>query len=173
MKNRYEIRGEEIILFLDKRDGSVMETKVSLDKLPRLLSFTNKWGSHLVQGKWYVKASKPGTIGGKVDLHRFITDAPKGTKVDHVNGDTLDNTNHNLNIVEDSENGQNRHKLNDNNTSGQMGVWQDARNGRWCAEIWKDRKKIYLGKYDTIEEATVARLAGEKKYFDYKEEIHK
>lgn len=52
------------------------------------------------------------------------------------------------------------------NTSGSTGVsWRNDRN-KWRAIIWNDKKLIYLGLFDTIEEATAARHAAEKKYWN-------
>lgn len=48
--------------------------------------------------------------------------------------------------------------------SGIKGV-RKVPSGRYTAAIWFKGKKITLGTFDTIEEATAARKAGEEKYF--------
>lgn len=50
-----------------------------------------------------------------------------------------------------------------NNTSGHIGVFK--RHRRWCAMIILQKRKIYLGTYDTKEEAIKARINGEEKYY--------
>lgn len=47
------------------------------------------------------------------ELHRFITKAPKGTVVDHINGDGLDNRKSNLHVGTNSDNMRNtkRHRV--------------------------------------------------------------
>lgn len=50
------------------------------------------------------------------------------------------------------------------NTSGYVGVQLYTRTGRWTANIEVKGKRIYLGYFDTIEEAVEARKAAEKTY---------
>lgn len=56
-------------------------------------------------------------------------------------------------------------KLNKNNKSGVRGVSFNKFKNKWCANIKVQRKNIYLGSYNTKEEAIEARKEGEKKYF--------
>lgn len=51
-----------------------------------------------------------------------------------------------------------------NNKSGVKGV-QKRPSGRYRADIWFQNKSIYLGTFDTLEEAAAARKAAEEKYF--------
>ncbi len=49
----------------------------------------------------YIQAN----IGGRrVYLHRFLTDAPEGFAVDHIDGDSLNNCRANLRVVTQTEN---------------------------------------------------------------------
>lgn len=59
---------------------------------------------------------------------------------------------------------QHNNKLTSNNTSGVKGVFATAR-GKYQARIGAFGKVIYLGTYDTLDEAAAARVAGEKKYW--------
>jgi len=70
--------------------------------------------------------------------------------VDHKDGNTLNNTKKNLRICTPKENSRNA-KTPVNNTSGKKGV--SIRNNRFCANIKIDNKTVYIGTYDTIEEA--------------------
>jgi hypothetical protein len=56
-------------------------------------------------------------------------------------------------------------KLPKNNTSGHKGVWFDKSRGKWTAYINVHRKKIFLGRYTTIEDAIKARELAEGEYF--------
>ena len=52
-----------------------------------------------------------------------------------------------------------------NNSSGVRGVYWQKKQQRWCAQIMFKGKMIYLGSYNTIGEAAIARKRGEQKYF--------
>ena len=90
--------------------------------------------------------------------------------IDHINGITNDNRICNLRECNKSENGQNRLR-NKNNKSGFTGVSQ--KDNRWVAIITINKKTIYLGQFDTFEEAVEARKVGKEKYhaFNPKERI--
>lgn len=85
--------------------------------------------------------------GKKVFLHRFIMNFPKSCKIDHINGDTLDNRKCNLRICTQAENAYNR-KINSNNKSGFKGVHFKRANQKWCAQIQFNRKSIHLGYFN-------------------------
>lgn len=55
-------------------------------------------------------------------------------------------------------------KLNGNNTSGARGVSKGQRKA-YRAYINLRRKQVYLGEYDTLEEAVAARKEAEQKYY--------
>jgi hypothetical protein len=78
---------------------------------------------------------------------------PKG--IDHINGDATDNRIENLRPANQSQNMSNA-KLYKTNTSGVKGVFWAKDIKRWRACIILNYKKIYLGCYKTIEEATEA-----------------
>ena len=75
-----------------------------------------------------------------------------------------DNRKCNLRVCTNSQNAMNV-GTKKNNKSGVTGVWQDKRTGLWCAQIKVNGVSKWLGRYETIEEASEARREGEKKYF--------
>jgi hypothetical protein len=85
-------------------------------------------------------------------------------RIDHKNGNTLDNRLGNLRLSSVSENGLHRTKLNGNNVSGKTGVYEDKRRGKWAAEIFVDGIKHHLGRLSTFAEAVQARLKAESTY---------
>lgn len=95
----------------------------------------------------------------KVLMHRYILDAPKGTQVDHINGNKLDNRKENLRIANASTNKANC-GLRSSNTSGYKGVvFAKARKHLptpWAAQIKVNYKTIGLGYFSTKEEAALA-----------------
>ncbi|MBQ6635716.1 MAG: transcriptional regulator [Lachnospiraceae bacterium] len=54
-----------------------------------------------------------------------------------------------------------------NNTSGVRGVYKNNRIGKWCAQITFKGKTRYLGSYDTLREATIARQKGEELFEEF------
>jgi hypothetical protein len=104
----------------------------------------------------------------KVLMHRYIVDAPKGTQVDHINGNKLDNRKDNLRIANASTNKANC-GVRSTNTSGYKGVvFVKARKHLdkvWAAQIKVDYKTIGLGYFETKEEAAEAYNKAAVKYF--------
>lgn len=70
--------------------------------------------------------------------------------IDHINGIKTDNRLCNLREVTAKQNAENRNKV--NAISGLKGV-VPANNGRWKCQIGHNGKVVYLGTYDTKEEA--------------------
>lgn len=70
--------------------------------------------------------------------------------IDHINGIKTDNRFCNLREVNAKQNAENINKI--NAISGLKGV-QPASRGRWKTSIGHNKKVIYLGTYDTKEEA--------------------
>lgn len=97
-------------------------------------------------------------------MHRQIMKPNKGEYIDHINGNKLDNRRANLRICTQSVNGLNRKGINKNNTSGVRGVYYDKARGLYSAEIMVNRKKIYIGRYEKIDEAKRARQKAEDLY---------
>ncbi len=106
-------------------------------------------------------------VNGKQTLmHALLVDRPKGKDIDHININRLDNRRSNLRVVSHAENMYNL-PIASNNTSGVRGVSLDKRRNRWFAQIQKDSKNIFLGYFDSIEEAKEARKSAERKLFVY------
>lgn len=120
----------------------------------------------LSQYRWYIKHDSRtnyafGYVRGRrrdgklVKMHRVITDAPDGMDVDHVNGDGLDNRRNNLRICTRSQNIGHSHKT-AGCSSDFKGVSWDKGAGRWRAQGKIAYKCIYLGYYDSEEDAARA-----------------
>lgn len=94
-------------------------------------------------------------LGQRYKLHRVIWmlhhgDYPMGM-IDHINGDRRDNRIENLRLATAAQSVHNRLRAGGHGT----GVSKNAR-GRWCARIQAGGEKVYLGYYDTPEEAAAA-----------------
>jgi hypothetical protein len=107
--------------------------------------------------------------GGCFAAHRlawlYMTGEDPGSRyVDHRNGETGDNRWSNLRLASHGQNKANS-KLHKNNTAGLKGVSPVSGSTRWQARIRWDRKLIYLGVYNTKEEAHAAYLKAASKCF--------
>lgn len=104
-------------------------------------------------------------------MHRYIMECnDPNMVVDHKFGNRLDNRKSKLRICTPNDNLQN-HKVISTNTSGYTGVSWDQRRGVWLSRITSRCQYHFLGYYDDINDAIVARKAAEVKYqgkFAYK-----
>ena len=57
--------------------------------------------------------------------------------------------------------------LHGNNKSGKAGVMWDSQRDLWQAFIYKNKKKYFLGRFSNLEEAIVARKAGEMLHYGF------
>ena len=76
-------------------------------------------------------------------------------QVDHIDNNKTNNRWENLREATNSQNNMNKGVRSDN-TSGYKGVYWDSWKHKWRAEIYVNRKKIYLGAYIEIEDAIKA-----------------
>ena len=84
-------------------------------------------------------------------------------QVDHRDGDSLNNRWLNLRECTQSQNNINS-KVYRTNKLGIRGVHR-TKNGKYCAILGKDSKKIHYSKHDTVEDAARAYRKAAKKYF--------
>lgn len=98
--------------------------------------------------------------GNRVLVHRMIWFYMTGEwpeVIDHINRDPFDNRWCNLRNCTQAQNRCNN-SLRSDNTSGTMGVRRYKANPkRWQAEITHKGRSIFLGSFDTLEEAAIAR----------------
>ena len=161
MKNKFEIRGNLVAIFLNCKDGSILETIIDLGDLARAQEISNTWGATWspFTKSFYVKGWITGSRGGTMLLHRWLMNCPDGLDVDHKNHDTLNNTRENLRNVTRLENAQNQ-RLRQTNNSGYIGVCWSKGKGKWSASICINGKGKHLGVFNDIKDAAdVARRA--------------
>lgn len=113
----------------------------------------------------YARSMKLAVLRQPSHLHRIITNAPKGSIIDHINGDPLDNRRENLRVVTCVENGQNRTRPQKNNKSGYRGVHWVARHGKWRAAAKLRGKTYFIGLFATKELAAEAARAWREQHF--------
>lgn len=96
-----------------------------------------------IEGRW-----------SRVLLHRFIIGAKRGEQVDHKDGNGLNCVRSNLRLCSHAQNMRNSRSHRDSR-SRFRGV-SKHRCGKWMAQICFNRKKKYLGLFDTENEAAKA-----------------
>src|SRR6266850_2330867 len=95
--------------------------------------------------------------GQTILLHRFllgITD--QKTRVDHKDGDGLNNLSSNLRIATCSQNQSNQKKCKTTTSSVYKGVTWYKRDSKWAAQIMQDGKRKYLGSFSNELQAALA-----------------
>ena len=139
--NKYIEDGDELIVYT--KQGEFRIDKNDKDLLERC--------------RWYINKNRYVVNSKGIFIHRLIMGVDETDDViDHIDHDTLNNTKRNLRIVSKSENAMNR-KCD--------GVTFDKLRNKWQAAIVAYGKKYFLGRYNTKEEAILARKEGEKKYY--------
>ncbi|WQZ00658.1 HNH homing endonuclease [Xanthomonas phage NP1] len=86
--------------------------------------------------------------------------------LDHIDGNRANNRIDNLRECTQAENLQNKGKYS-NNKSGAQGVHWNKQAKKWMAQIRVAGKNIYLGLFETLEEAAAARAAAKLKYHTF------
>jgi hypothetical protein len=107
------------------------------------------WAAHRNGSTFYAVRN---AMGRAFKLHRLIIAAPRGSIVDHINGDGLDNRRSNLRIVSSSENSQNRRAVG----GGPRFKGVSRRSGGYGASIFYNGSRRWLGTFRTAEDAARA-----------------
>jgi hypothetical protein len=98
-----------------------------------------------------------------VFMHREILYAPKDKVVDHINHNGLDNRRENLRLVTIEQNVWNTRKQRRLTASRYKGV--TLHKGQWRSVIYRRKKQIHLGYFDTEETAAKAYDVKAKELF--------
>lgn len=142
------------IILRDKKqniNGYCIIDKEDYEKIKEM-----KW--YLVQG--YCK-TKSIDKNNPIPIHFVLLNSKR---IDHINNNALDNTKINLRKVSQHQNTMNM-SLKKNNKTGVAGVQSNKTKQKWIANLMHNYKNTYLGTYSSFDDAVLARLKGEAKYF--------
>lgn len=112
------------------------------------------------QIKWHVlispRCNTPYAVAHKrsLSMHLLLMGAVKGQRVDHRDGNGLNNRRQNLRFATNSQNIANMRTR--GGSSQYKGVYYDKRAGRWKAQIGFNGKRIPIGRYAFEEDAARA-----------------
>lgn len=173
--NEFRIDGDIATIFIEKRDGTKVETIVDAEDIPRLRELNARWhvqwidklqNYYVLSSYWY---GEPGNRRmTTLILQRVIlgVNGDRRIHVDHINHNQLDNRKSNLRITTQSQNARNRRGPNRNNTSGYRNVAYI--DGMWCVQMYINGKNTYFGKYTDVHEAgKVAKQIRDRIYGEY------
>jgi len=110
-------------------------------------------------GRYYKVSLYLNGKGKKFSIHQLVamehfSHVPCGYNlvVDHIDTDTLNNEKENLRIITQRENTSRSKK---NTSSEYTGVYWNKKNNNWQSAIRINGKKVYLGNFDSQEEASL------------------
>lgn len=155
--NEYVVKGNICLISIYNKNMEKIAEAI-IDKEDMNKCFPYRWG--LSSKEKYVRNRQIGA------LHNLILGrSPSGMFIlpDHIDGNTLNNTKRNLQILTSSQN-QIKKKLPKHNTSGYRGVYFHKDRNKWKAQIGKEIK-IHIGYYLTKEEAALAYNEKAKELF--------
>lgn len=170
MKNSYDIQGDVTAIFLNRRDGTTIETHIDTIDLPKAKEFPNSWIA-----RWDPKSRKYYTTGimsvnnkrKSIQFTRWLLHVEGKLVVDHYDHNTLNNRKSNLRIVTHAQNMQNRSPEITSQYSKLRGVTFDKRNQKWHASLNHNGRRHFFGYFDTMEKADVAVKKGRAVLFPY------
>lgn len=115
-------------------------------------------GGQRLDGYWRVRFKKKLYYQHRIIYEMFHGEMPDGCEIDHADGDPSNNDINNLRLCSHRENMIN-HKLRRDSSTGVTGVTVDRSRNKYVSHI--DGK--FMGRFDSIEEAALARKIQEER----------
>lgn len=118
------------------------------------------WCEHVDNTGYHSLEAWDTTLKRLVKMHHIIADK----YYDHIDRNPLNNKKANLRKATSTENARNKSKYK-NNTSGFIGVGWNKGHMKWYSDIKVNKKSKHLGYFNNKEDAIIARLEAEAKYY--------
>lgn len=158
-----ELRYEEVAkLFTYDRETGVLYWRIRVNNNTRR-DYVVGSSKRVTDGYRQVK------VKGKIYMmHRVIMvlcfgHIPENAEIDHINHVRDDNRLANLRFVTRTDNRRNQ-SISSKNTSGVTGVYFSKARKKYMAQIKVNQELIYLGTFETLEEAAAARAEANLKF---------
>lgn len=109
--------------------------------------------------KFYARRQSVSMPRRVLNLHREVLqlESTDRNKVDHINGDTLDNRKENLRKADQFQNQYNT-KIRSDNTSGYRCVSWSKSNKKWLVQIRVLKERVHIGHFTSKEDAAQAAI---------------
>jgi dephospho-CoA kinase len=126
-----------------------------------------QWRLDISHGYVYTTIKNENGRHVKTYLHRFVTNAPNGMVVDHINRDKKDNRKSNLQVVTQKVNAMFQVRT-PHKGSGYIGVKPSKTGSKWRSSISVDGKAHHIGRFNNRHDAARAynemavKLLGER-----------
>jgi len=140
MKNKYQIFGEKVVIFVKDKD-KIKRIIIDRNDFETVNRFYNEW-KIIKKGKNEYCGISFKSV--RVLLHQLITN--KYQIIDHINQNPFDNRRLNLRIVNKSINALNSKKLR-NSRSRYVGVYWNKNFNGWNVRVSFDKKEYSFGVY--------------------------
>lgn len=148
MKNKYRIEGDIVYIEINCK-GKTLETMIDLEDFDLVNSYKGKWYgvySKSADNYYCYISIKTNNKWKPVEMYRIIMNLnDKKLVIDHIYHNTLDNRKSQLRVVTRQENSQNKLNI--------KGYYWSNSSKKWMAQIGINNKSIYLGGFNTEEEA--------------------
>lgn len=152
-REKTEYRPADVVQEIPLTQGKV--AIVDRDDFESLSQY--RWQAYTRGNTWYAKRviQMPDGKQATLHMHRDILNAPKGTPVDHRDGNGLNNTRANLRLCTAQENNRNSRRRKDA-SSRYKGVQWYKPGTKWKAQIEDNGRHKHLGYFASEEEAARA-----------------
>jgi hypothetical protein len=172
VKNRYEVCGAKTVIYVFYK-GCEYKAIIDTEDLDLVKKFPNTWMTIFSDGRRTAYIYSRLYSEGRrktVYLHRWILKGEYDLCIDHIDGNGLNNSRSNLRWCNHEQNAQNITAYRTNKSSGILGVTWDKQYKKWVGQIFPKGRRMFLGRFNNIEEAAEVVRMARVKYMPFSRE---